>query len=88
MDNFLCQECKDSNQRKFLQVHHIVPAFEILKEVDLSLDFDQLIKYLKENTIYFLKENGITLCVQCHSNHHDDAKELILNSCDKTKKDQ
>ncbi len=75
-DNHTCQECGSKDN---LHAHHTIHVSDILKPINLSVDFYELRKNLIENTIMYLVGNGKALCAHCHSNAHPNRRCLILS---------
>jgi 5-methylcytosine-specific restriction endonuclease McrA len=80
-DKFTCQDCKVVGG--LLHPHHIKPLGEILKEflfihrhLDPIKDKQELFESAKDYYPLWETNNGITLCVGCHSKKHPD---LILS---------
>ena len=71
-DKFECIICGSS---KNLEVHHIIPLEDIVKEIKLKYktkNENEIYNISKTYEIFFDECNGITLCSKCHYDIHYD----------------
>jgi len=71
-DHFTCQNCNLIGCK--LEAHHKVKLKVILKEflqkysnLDIEKDKEQLLEIIKKYPLFWDINNGITLCLKCHS---------------------
>jgi 5-methylcytosine-specific restriction endonuclease McrA len=76
-DDYTCQKCK-LKKGGYLEVHHIIPLRIILEENNI-----ETIEEALSCPLLWDIDNGVTLCIDCHSDIDEKRKQLNKNTTKK-----
>jgi len=88
-DRYKCCHCGMFGDRRSLEVHHVDREFaDILQDFikkyedkyELPRDEQKLLMLAEVYAPFWVVKNGISLCKQCHKDHHRKEREMLKNA--------